>query len=125
MKTVLRICLRGLIAVIVLVIALFCYFVYSPFPEIPRLSGKLTEGTVQVGALNRTYMTYVPKGLAKGAPLVVVLHGSDQNGAQIRPWTGYGSTAWPMNMDLELRIPMDTRVIGMRAISSETIARTS
>jgi polyhydroxybutyrate depolymerase len=90
MKRVLRIFLRGLIVVIVLAIALFGYFVYSPSPEVPRLSGKLTEGTVQVGALKRTYMTYVPKGLAKGAPLVVVLHGSDQDGEQIRRWTGYG-----------------------------------
>ena len=67
MKTVLRIFLRGLIVATVLAIALFGYFVYSPSPGVPRLSGKLTEGTVQVGALKRTYMTYVPKGLAKGA----------------------------------------------------------
>jgi len=121
MKRVLRIFLRGLIVVIVLATALFGYFVYSPSPEVPRLSGKLTEGTVQVGALKRTYMTYVPKGLAKVAPLVVVLHGSDQyDGGRVT-----GSTAWPTNMDLQLRIPMDTRVIGMRATSSETIARTS
>lgn len=90
MKTVLRIFLRGLIVVIVLVIALFGYSVYSPSPAVPRLSGKLTEGTVQVRALRRTYIIYVPKGLAKGAPLVVVLRGSDQDGAQIRRWTGYG-----------------------------------
>jgi polyhydroxybutyrate depolymerase len=65
MKRVLRIFLRGLIVVIVLAIALFGYFVYSPSPEVPQLSGKLTEGTVQVGALKRIYMTYVPKALAK------------------------------------------------------------
>ena len=90
MKRALRILFRGLIVVMLLAIALFGYFVYSPSPEVPRLSGTLTEGTVQAGALKRTYVTYVPKGLAKGAPLVVVLHGSDQNGGQIRRWTGYG-----------------------------------
>ncbi len=70
--------------------ALFGYFVYSPVPEVPRLSGTLTKGTIAVGGLKRTYLTYVPRGLAKGAPLVVVMHGSDENGARIRIETGYG-----------------------------------
>ncbi|HEY8671574.1 MAG TPA: hypothetical protein VIL63_12080, partial [Terriglobales bacterium] len=65
MKRVLRILVRGLIVVIVLAIALFGYFVYSPFPEVPRLSGQLTEGTVQVGALKRTYTTYGPRDWQK------------------------------------------------------------
>jgi polyhydroxybutyrate depolymerase len=56
--------------------ALFGYFVYSAPPEVPRLSGTLTKGTIAVGELNRTYLTYVPRVLAKGAPLVVVMHGS-------------------------------------------------
>ena len=70
--------------------ALFGYFVYSPDPEIPRLSGVLTKGTIEVGGLARLYRLYVPGGLAKGAPLVVVMHGSGQNGAQMRIETGYG-----------------------------------
>ena len=43
-----------------------------------------------VGGLKRTYRTYVPRGLVKGAALVVVMHGAGENGAQIRVWTGYG-----------------------------------
>jgi polyhydroxybutyrate depolymerase len=43
-----------------------------------------------VGGLKRTYLTYVPRGLAKGSPLVVVMHGSGENGAQMRIETGYG-----------------------------------
>ena len=50
----------------------------------------MTKGTIEVGGLTRTYLTYVPLGLTKGAPLVVVMHGSGQNGAQTRKWTGYG-----------------------------------
>ena len=50
----------------------------------------MTKGTIEVGGLTRTYLTYVPLGLTKGAPLVVVMHGSGQNGAQTREWTGYG-----------------------------------
>jgi polyhydroxybutyrate depolymerase len=93
MKRVLRMVLRSVIVVIVLVGALgalFGYFVYSPAPEDPRLSGTLTRGTVTVGGLKRTYRTYVPRGLARGAPLVVVMHGAGENGARMRIETGYG-----------------------------------
>jgi polyhydroxybutyrate depolymerase len=90
MKRILRLLLWGLTAVVALAGALFGYFIYSPAPAVPRLSGKLTERTIQVGGLKRTYLTYVPQGLAKGAPLVVVMHGSGQHGAQMRMWTGYG-----------------------------------
>jgi polyhydroxybutyrate depolymerase len=70
--------------------ALFGYFVYSPAPEVPRLSGKLTRGSIEVGGLRRSYRTYVPQGLARGAPLVVVMHGAGENGARMRIETGYG-----------------------------------
>ncbi len=70
--------------------ALFGYLVYSPAPEVPRLSGTLTKETIEVDALTRTYRTYVPRGLARGAPLVLVMHGSGENGAQMRIETGYG-----------------------------------
>ena len=89
MRRVLRF-LWGLIVVVGLGGALFGYFVYSPAPEVPQLSGTLTKGTIEVGGLKRTYLTYVPRGLAKGAPLVVVMHGSGENGAQMRIETGYG-----------------------------------
>jgi len=87
---VLRFCLWSLLAIVGLGGALFGYFVYSPAPEVPRLAGTLTKEAIEVDGLTRTYRTYVPRGLAKGAPLVVVLHGSGENGAQIRIETGYG-----------------------------------
>ena len=90
MRRALRFVPWGLISVVALGGALFGYFVYSPAPEVPRLSGTLTKGTIEVGGLKRTYLTHVPRGLAKGAPLVVVMHGSDENGARIRIETGYG-----------------------------------
>jgi polyhydroxybutyrate depolymerase len=89
MRRILRFFLWGLI-VVALLGALLVYFVYSPAPEVPRLSGELIKGTVEVGGLKRTYLTYVPQGLTKGAPLVVVMHGSGQNSAQMRRATGYG-----------------------------------
>jgi polyhydroxybutyrate depolymerase len=86
----LRFCLLSLIVVVVLAGALFAYFIYSPNPELPRLSGTLAKGSIDVGGLKRTYLSYVPRGLARGAPLVLVMHGSGENGARIRIETGYG-----------------------------------
>ena len=93
MRRFLRFVLWSLIGVVALVGvlgALFGYFVYAPAPEVPQLAGTLTKGTIAVGELKRTYRTYVPRGLAKGAPLVVVMHGAGENGALIRIETGYG-----------------------------------
>jgi polyhydroxybutyrate depolymerase len=90
MRRVLRLFLWGLVVVVALGGALFGYFVYSPAPEVLRLSGQLTEATIQVGGLERTYLTYVPRGLRKEAPLVVVMHGSGEDSARMRVATGYG-----------------------------------
>jgi len=47
----LRFCLHSLIVVVVLGAALIGYFVYTPAPEVPRLSCKLTNGTIEAGSL--------------------------------------------------------------------------
>lgn len=70
--------------------ALFGVLVYTPASEVPRLSGTLTKESITAGGLVRIYRVYVPKGLAKGAPLVVVMHGAGENGEQMRMETGYG-----------------------------------
>jgi polyhydroxybutyrate depolymerase len=121
----LRFFLWGLIVVVALGGALFGYFVYSPAPEVPRLSGALTKGTIEVSGLKRTYLTYVPRGLAKGAPLVVVMHGSDENGARIRIETGYGFERLVDERGFTVVYPMGTRAIGTRATLSVTTTRTS
>jgi polyhydroxybutyrate depolymerase len=82
--------LLGLVAIVVVAGALLAYFVYSPQPELPQLSGSLAKQAIEVGGLKRTYRTYIPRNLPKGAPLVVVMHGSGENSAQIRIETGYG-----------------------------------
>lgn len=80
----------GLLALLASGAALLGYFVYTPDPEPPVLSGTLTKASIEVGGLKRSYLTYVPKGLAKGAPLVLVMHGSGESAMQIRKGTGYG-----------------------------------
>lgn len=90
MKKILLRSLFALLGLIALAGGLFAYFLYTPDPDMPQLSGVLTKATIQVDGKERTYRTYLPKGLAKGAPLIIVMHGSGQNGSQIRLETGYG-----------------------------------
>src|SRR5205823_1836951 len=87
---VLRLCLWSVLVILGFGGVLVAYYVYTPAPEIPNLSGKLTKGSIEVGGLTRTYTTYVPRGLAKGASLVLAMHGSGENAAQMRIETGYG-----------------------------------
>ena len=97
---------------------LFGYFISSPSPEVPRLSGTLTHGAITVGGLERTYLLILPQGLPKGSPLVMVMHGSGENGARIRSWTGYGFERLADRTRLRSSpIPMATRAIGTRATS--------
>ncbi|MEO8386724.1 MAG: PHB depolymerase family esterase [Betaproteobacteria bacterium] len=93
MKKFLRIlllCVLSLLGLIAFVGALFGYFIYSPDPVRPALSGTLTKGAIESGGLKRTYQTYVPRALPKGAPLVLVMHGSGEHANEIRIGTGYG-----------------------------------
>jgi polyhydroxybutyrate depolymerase len=86
---ILRFLLYSLVGLAAVTGVLFFYFLYSPTPDIPQLSGTMTRLTMQVDGLERVYRLYVPKALAKGAPLVLVMHGSGENGAQVRLATGY------------------------------------
>ena len=90
MRKVLRFALWGLLALAALAATLFGYFVYAPAPAVPRLSGNLTRGAIAVGGRTRTYLTYLPQGLPRGALVVLVMHGSGENGAHMRIVTGYG-----------------------------------
>jgi polyhydroxybutyrate depolymerase len=93
MRRALRFLLWSLAGILVLVGvlgALFGYLIYSPRAEAPHLTGTLTHDTIAVGGRIRTYLVYAPRGLGKGAPLVVAMHGSGENGAQMRIETGYG-----------------------------------
>lgn len=55
----------------------------------PALTGQLDALTVKVGDRHRSYLTYVPANLPKSAPLMIVLHGTGQDGAKIREWSAY------------------------------------
>jgi polyhydroxybutyrate depolymerase len=93
MKRTLRLALKGLVGLLALLAlgaALFAYFIYTPEPELPQLSGTLSRASMEVGGVERSYRSYVPKGLPRGAPLVLVMHGSGEGPQAIRKGTGYG-----------------------------------
>ncbi len=85
----LKLGLLGLICLLGLFAALLGYFVYTPDPQDAQLTGTHSKGSLEVGGLMRSYRTYVPKGLPKSAPLVVVMHGSGEDPQGIRTGTGY------------------------------------
>jgi polyhydroxybutyrate depolymerase len=81
--------LIGAVALGGIVAALAGYLLYTPNPEHPRLSGTVAAGSMVINGRTRTYQAYVPKGLAPGSPLVLVMHGSGENATAIRIETGY------------------------------------
>lgn len=89
MKRFLLFCARALVIVIASLAALFVYFVYTPAPELPPLSGQLSSDSIDVAGTQRSYTRYVPAQLRKGAALVLVLHGSGEGAGQMRRETGY------------------------------------
>ncbi|MBY0238269.1 MAG: hypothetical protein K2X55_03035, partial [Burkholderiaceae bacterium] len=92
MKKVMRFLTLGLLGLLGLasvLAGLLGYFVYTPDPERPQLSGTVSKASIEVGGLMRSYRTYVPKGLPQGAPLVLVMHGSGEGPQEIRKGTGY------------------------------------
>lgn len=81
--------LIGLGVLVLLLGAAYGYFAYSPAPDVPTLSASVQERTLQAGGRTRTYLAYVPAKLPPNPALVLVLHGSNSDGAAIRRWTGY------------------------------------
>ena len=93
MNRIQRFLVRGLLAflgLLAVLAALLAYFIYTPDPELPQLSGTLSKASMNVDGVERSYRSYVPKDLPKGAPLVLVLHGSGEGPQALRMGTGYG-----------------------------------
>src|SRR5580704_9676039 len=55
--------------VIALGVTAYAYFLYSPDPTPPHLSGQVQTATIQVGSRLRSYVEYIPAQLPAGAPL--------------------------------------------------------
>lgn len=73
------------------VIALGLWFVTrTVVDDLPDTQGDLATHHARLGGLDRTWSTYTPEGLAgEDVPIVVVLHGSTQDGDAMRRTTGH------------------------------------
>ena len=59
-------------------------------PPEPALAGSFYDAEMTVDGINRSYHYYRPANIQKGAPLVIVLHGSMETGPRIRQMFAYG-----------------------------------
>lgn len=89
MTTLLKYTLFTIGSLVLLLGAAFGYFVYSPTPDLPKLSASVQKKTIQVDGRTRTYSAYIPAKLPPNPAIVLVLHGSMIDGATIRAWTGF------------------------------------
>ena len=101
--------------VVALGVAAYAYFLYSPDPTPPHLSGQVQTATIQVGSRLRSYVEYIPEQLPAGAPLVIALHGTTMDRALIANSPVTNSTIWPTLTALPYSIRTDTSVTGMIA----------
>lgn len=66
------------------------YFGRAAIPPEPALGGALSAETLESGGRTRHFLVYAPANRpAPGGALVIVLHGTSMDGAQMRRWTGY------------------------------------
>ena len=81
----------GVLGVLVLAIAAaWGYWFYTPWVKpVPGLDGKLLDGSLSVGGLERHFRWYRPAKAAEAPPLVFVLHGSQGDGRAARRMTYY------------------------------------
>jgi len=76
----------GAIISILLVIltALYMYYLYTPKLKVPNLPGSFQQHQLEVAGLNRNFFSYRPVNLPLNAPVFFVLHGSTQTASDMR-----------------------------------------
>ena len=67
----------------------------STVPPAPTIAPLDIQRTLTIDGMERTYSIHIPAGLTgqQSAPLVFVFHGYQENGAQIRRYTGFDALA--------------------------------
>ncbi|ACU60595.1 CE1 family esterase [Chitinophaga pinensis] len=79
----------SLAVLLVIIAALYSYYVYTPIPKTPPLSATIRTSKIKVGELERSFLSYVPAKAPDHPALVIMLHGSGLDGKRFREWTGY------------------------------------
>ncbi len=84
--------LLGLLAVVVLLAAALAWWWYlrADSMEAPALPGVEQTGTLQHGGHSRSWLAYIPAAKVQDPALVLVLHGSQGDGEQMRAASRYG-----------------------------------
>jgi polyhydroxybutyrate depolymerase len=83
-RTVIAKLLRFVLLLLMLGAGTAWWLLWSHFPNLPRLEPQ----SVGLGNTDRSYLAFVPDGLPAGAALLIVLHGTGQDGDTIRRSTG-------------------------------------
>lgn len=81
--------LGSILGGIALLAGLLRTFLFVPRRAAPRLNARVVRDTLNVGGQVRSYLAVIPDDLPPYAPLLLVFHGSNQNGQGIRTSTGY------------------------------------
>lgn len=81
--------LVSILVVLVIAGGAWVYFLHAPATRPPALTGTATAKTVVVAREQRTYIAYTPAHLKPERPLLIVLHGTQQQGKTARYTTGY------------------------------------
>ena len=91
------------------------YYFESSAPQPPTLSGTFQTEHLESDGLDRSFSFYAPSQLASSAPLLVALHGANSSGENLRVFTGYELTCWPIDTGSWSRIPIRFQEAGMTA----------
>ena len=73
-----------------LLLALGVYTFRFPSVTLPRVSGTVHQGKLEVGGRDRSFCFYLPRSVERHPALLLVLHGSTMDGAAMRRQTLYG-----------------------------------
>lgn len=76
-------------AILLLGISAYFYFGYAPAPAVPALHSITCSENIKVGDRYRTYLTYIPRNIAKNPGIIIALHGSGMTAERMRQWTGF------------------------------------
>ncbi|MFO0601183.1 MAG: alpha/beta fold hydrolase [Myxococcaceae bacterium] len=93
------------VAVLAAALLLVAWFGLSLPPPVPPLAGAFTEGTLALDGGARHFHRYAPPTLADDAPIVLVLHGTGEDGLRIRRDTAYELDAFADRLGFSVLYP--------------------
>lgn len=88
-KKRLRIAAYITLGILIIITSVYLFYGYAPTPDEPQLTSTSSRDNIKVGKMTRTFISYIPKKITVKPALIIVLHGTNIDGAKIRAWTGY------------------------------------